>query len=599
MSYDIVWTDPIEFFNGLKYGRRVFEELSKDTIQEQIPLDKFFEPVQFYIEQEMEINGGSRIALLFIEAFIERYRQYEFMFTEKPGLFNFILEKSVITLFGRRIILPLYGYVHENTVVQLFANTFRNVLSTMTYHSAKLELEKEKGVGNLMKHHDAMILSFERYTFVLRQVFYFQTAILYLIMKEVPLEDIFRIVVFSSIACSYCLVTSAEDNNIKTTVARHVNESIHNIFAALYTDFQNLSENGELRHIFHSAMEKVRDLAEVRINSVTLMNNSNADTLILKDLLMSIMMSLKPDRRYPVVMEHMTKSMIDLVDVLARLHIDFSTIKQKYQKSLAHRSYPIIDEMVKNPRFIQTANQTLAQFDVFASMEGFRVSKPEGDVLLRPTHLKIRRGHWYFLKGPSGSGKSLIFISAFLRGMRSDTIEYEGRITYFDGTQQDLSYDDLVPYIGHLHLTKNIVQSFTVKQNLLLGIQHDTSHLGEIARLKRLFRIEHVDDDAPVSSCSTGEQQRIQFIRLILQDRAVWIIDEATTNIDRATAEICLRELRRIQKTRNKLIMEITHYHTHAFHDYELELNHAQVRLTKNKNIASYYSSRRAPSNRN
>ena len=590
-DFEVKWSDPLKFFTGQKYGQELYKELPEEKKSKEMPLSKFLDPLFFYLQQDFETNGGSRLLLLFSETFIERYRQYEFMFSENPTDPNFVMEKAAITFLSRGVVLPLYGWVHESTVVQVFGNTFKNVVSTMTYHSKTLNMEEEKELANLMKHHDSVILAFDRYTFAVRQFFYFISGILYLAIKEVPSEDILKVIALASISCSYCFVNSVQRNNIKTNIAKDANSSIQETFAALYSDFENLSENGEINKLFKETMERVRNLAEVRINSVSLMDNHVSETHIIKDIMMAIMMTMKPDRRYTVIMEQMTKNTIDFVDAMSRLHLDFNVIKDKYNKSLKHNYQPIVDKVVKDYTFMKNIHHIHSRHDVYARMKNFQVIKNNGDVLLNPTNLEIKKGCWYFLKGKSGHGKSLIFISAFLRGMRSESITYKGDIFYFDDTQKNLSFEELVPYIGHLHLTKAVVQSFTVKENFLLGINYYEDYddkMKEIARLKSLFDIEHIDDDTLISNCSTGEQQRIQLIRLILQDRPIWIIDEATTNIDSRTAQICLRELRRIQKEKGKIILEVTHYHSHSYHDYFLHLDNQRVEISENDNITSY-----------
>jgi ABC-type lipoprotein export system ATPase subunit len=406
-------------------------------------------------------------------------------------------------------------------------------------------------------------------------------------MKDVPKEEIWKVISFSCVSCTYCLLNANHHNNIKITIAKKSIDVLQEYFTSLYNDFENLSENGEINDIFKKTIVCIRNLTEVRINYATLMNHTNADTLIIKDVMMSIMMTLNPDPRYTIIMEHMTKAMIDLVDAVGRLHLDFKVIKEKNNKSLKYNSYPIIENNVKDPEYIKVLNKKLSKHDVYAEMNDFQVSNCNGNVLLKPTNLKIRTGKWYHLKGKSGSGKSLIFISAFLKGMRSDTITYKGDLLYFDKTLHNLNYNELIHYVSHLHLIEAIVQSFTVMQNFLLGNDEGKKTINEITRLKNLFEIDHIDDDARASACSTGEQQRIQLIRLILQNRPIWILDEATTNIDNRTAEICLNELRRIQLITGKIIIEVAHQHNHNFNDYCIDFNKQHARITKNKGCSN------------
>ena len=76
----------------------------------------------------------------------------------------------------------------------------------------------------------------------------------------------------------------------------------------------------------------------------------------------------------------------------------------------------------------------------------------------------------------------------------------------------------------------------------------------------------------PVTSLSSGEQQRVQIARAICQDPAVYLLDEPTAHLD-MLFELELMELvRNLAQEQNRTVFAI-------FHDVNLALRYASVLL--------------------
>ena len=149
----------------------------------------------------------------------------------------------------------------------------------------------------------------------------------------------------------------------------------------------------------------------------------------------------------------------------------------------------------------------------------------EGIKLLNNIDLLIKKNTNIAILGPSGIGKStLLYI---IMGIITPT---EGKISIGDldynnmnhlEFRQRISYVDQSNVIFNDSIENNIyLQSLSCKNN-----QHDTNNIINTLGLKNIM-----NDNA--SNLSGGEKQRVHFIREIIKDSDILILDEVTNNLD-------------------------------------------------------------------
>ncbi len=149
----------------------------------------------------------------------------------------------------------------------------------------------------------------------------------------------------------------------------------------------------------------------------------------------------------------------------------------------------------------------------------------EGIKLLNNIDLLIKKNTNIAILGPSGIGKStLLYI---IMGIITPT---EGKISIGDldynnmnhlEFRQRISYVDQSNVIFNDSIENNIyLQSLSCKSN-----QHDTDNIINTLGLKNIM-----NDNA--SNLSGGEKQRVHFIREIIKDSDILILDEVTNNLD-------------------------------------------------------------------
>ena len=168
-------------------------------------------------------------------------------------------------------------------------------------------------------------------------------------------------------------------------------------------------------------------------------------------------------------------------------------------------------------------------------------------------------GEFVAITGESGSGKSTLL--NVISGL--DTYE-EGEM-YVDGKEtshyMEKDWEDYRrKYIGNIYQNFNLINSYTVYQNIELVLILNGLTKKE-ARPKVLELIKKVNLEkftkTKVSKLSGGQKQRVAIARALAKDVPVIIADEPTGNLDKRSAESIIRLLKELSK--DKLVIIVTH----------------------------------------
>jgi putative ABC transport system ATP-binding protein len=178
-------------------------------------------------------------------------------------------------------------------------------------------------------------------------------------------------------------------------------------------------------------------------------------------------------------------------------------------------------------------------------------------------------GEYIAIMGASGSGKSTMLN---LLGC----LDRPSSGQYFLGDRDvaQLSDDDLSDvrsrYIGFIFQSYNLIQQYTVTENIQLPLTYQGS--GEITeaveqRTVELAAMVGLGDrlDHRPTQLSGGQQQRVAIARSLINDPYIILADEATGNLDTKTSHEIMMMLGRLNDAGKTIIM-VTHEEDIAAH---------------------------------
>ena len=183
---------------------------------------------------------------------------------------------------------------------------------------------------------------------------------------------------------------------------------------------------------------------------------------------------------------------------------------------------------------------------------------PDGDeYILEHFNLKIPHGSNIAIVGQTGAGKSTL-VNLVCRFYEPTS----GRVLIDGKDARERSQLWLHSSIGYVLQTPHLF-SGTVRENLLYGNPNATDE--DIMKALRLVSAEGVVEklekglDSDVGEggdmLSTGEKQLLSFVRAILADPAILVLDEATASVDTLTEKKIQSAISEIIKGRTTLMI--------------------------------------------
>ncbi|MDO5092551.1 MAG: ABC transporter ATP-binding protein [Propionibacteriaceae bacterium] len=194
----------------------------------------------------------------------------------------------------------------------------------------------------------------------------------------------------------------------------------------------------------------------------------------------------------------------------------------------------------------------------------------DGENVLHALSLRVKPGERVAIIGPSGAGKSTL-VSLLVRAL--DPVSGTVRLGGIPLTQLDLA--ELRANISLLH-QEAVLFTGTIGENIQLG-RPGASNSEVVAAARAAHAHEFIMGlpegyDTPVGerggTLSGGQRQRIAIARALLRRAPVVILDEATTGLDPASAELVLDAIDQLVAGRTTLAVT---------HDAEVALRASRV----------------------
>ena len=168
------------------------------------------------------------------------------------------------------------------------------------------------------------------------------------------------------------------------------------------------------------------------------------------------------------------------------------------------------------------------------------------------------------ITGPNGSGKSTLL--GLIAGV-------------FYPTNGDIILSS--SNLGYVGVTPLIIDG-TLKENLLYGNSKNINNK-EIINIVEEFNLFNEKDELNLDkyvsnkSLSSGQMQKISFIRSLLSDVKILLLDESTSNLDVITRDFIFK----ILSTKNITIINSTHNQD----DFNFD-NHLRIDVGEKRNIS-------------
>jgi ABC-type lipoprotein export system ATPase subunit len=189
----------------------------------------------------------------------------------------------------------------------------------------------------------------------------------------------------------------------------------------------------------------------------------------------------------------------------------------------------------------------------FHSPEGPRVQ------IVNVPAFNVGTGEQLALRGESGSGKT-----TFLNLIAGIVAADSGRIM-IDGAEvtalSEPKRDRLrAEKLGYIFQTFNLLQGFTVLENVVLGMSFgprgaDRAHAREmLGRVGLGHRLDHFPNQL-----STGQQQRVAVARALVNRPKLVLADEPTGNLDRRHAHESLALIRKVCREQDAALLLVSH----------------------------------------
>ena len=247
----------------------------------------------------------------------------------------------------------------------------------------------------------------------------------------------------------------------------------------------------------------------------------------------------------------------------SNVHDSLSFFRAVYDSFASYRATIIrLDGLVEaNDQARQMPRLLVAESpDGALELDDLEVRNPAGRQLLEPLDLRLEPGDSLMITGPSGAGKTTLLRSiARLWPYASGTVRQPGG-------DRDAMFLSQVPYLPLGDLRS------------VLCYPDDAADIGDEKLIAALDEVSlghlgtRLNEDIDWSkTLSPGEQQRVAFARVLVQEPTVIFLDESTSALDEGQEFTLYRLLRtRLPKT---IMVSVTHRNTvKKHHNHHLRL---------------------------
>ena len=148
-------------------------------------------------------------------------------------------------------------------------------------------------------------------------------------------------------------------------------------------------------------------------------------------------------------------------------------------------------------------------------------------------NLSLTPGDITILKGKNGSGKTTL-LKAIL-----NLIEPSFGSIFWKGKLLKNNLYDFYNHATYIADTTSSLRKLTIKDNVNIWKKFFISNIND-AQIETALKTLKLDNylDKKVGTLSFGETKKLEFLRLIIENKKVWILDEPLSNLDEDSIEL-------------------------------------------------------------
>lgn len=181
--------------------------------------------------------------------------------------------------------------------------------------------------------------------------------------------------------------------------------------------------------------------------------------------------------------------------------------------------------------------------------------------ILKGIDLTINQGDFVSIMGPSGSGKStLLYLMGGLDKPTSGSIKINGEeISSMNDKQESLLRRRGLGFVFQFY---NLVPNLSVEENIMMPILLDGKKIKDyrqpLDEILEIVGLTQRRNHTP-RELSGGQQQRVAIARALINNPDIILADEPIGNLDSKTGIEIMELLQKINQTKGKTIIQVTH----------------------------------------
>ena len=159
--------------------------------------------------------------------------------------------------------------------------------------------------------------------------------------------------------------------------------------------------------------------------------------------------------------------------------------------------------------------------------------KRSGKIIFQNVNLSLGSRNITILKGKNGSGKTTL-LKAIL-----NLIEPSSGAIYWRGKILKKNLYDFYNHVTYIADKTSSLNKLTIKENINIWKKIFLSKINEI-QIEMILKTLKLDIhlNQKVNSLSLGEAKKLEFLRLMIEDKKIWILDEPLSNLDEESIDI-------------------------------------------------------------